>query len=64
VNKDRRKVIANIFADTAKYTLTVGVIGSIVADKLTLFAGLSLGLTVLFLGCMAYFVTPKDRKEE
>lgn len=63
MNKDRRKVIANIFADAAKYTLTGGVIGSILAGKITALEGLTLGLTVIFLGGMAYFVTPKDKEE-
>jgi len=33
MNRDRRKVIGNIFADAAKYTLTAGVIGSILAGE-------------------------------
>jgi hypothetical protein len=60
INRDRRKVVANIFADFAKYVLTAGIIGSLVAEKLPILSGL--GMLILFIGLtlITYFVTPKD----
>lgn len=63
MNRDRRKVVANIFADAAKYTLTAGIIGSILAGNFTVSIGLSIGLTFLGFGIIAYFVTPTDKEE-
>lgn len=36
MNRERRKVIGNIFADAAKYALTAGVIGSFLSGKYSL----------------------------
>lgn len=63
MNNDRRKVVASIFADAAKYALTIGVIGSILTGKITFPVGLLLGIAILLLGILAYFVTPKDKEE-
>jgi len=60
VNRDRRKVIGNIFADAAKYTLTAGVLGSILAGKFIAFVGISLGVSFVLFAVLAYFITPKD----
>lgn len=60
MNRERRRVLGGVFADAAKYTLTVGVIGSLLIGGVALSLGLALvaifGLLVLF----AYFVTPPD----
>lgn len=63
MNRERRKVIGNIFADAAKYTLTAGVIGSILTGKFIVSVGFSLGLSFVLFALLAYFVTPKDREE-
>jgi hypothetical protein len=63
VNRDKRKIVANIFADAAKYTLTVGIIGNILAEKFTLPLAITIGLTVSILTLTAYFLTPKDKEE-
>ena len=62
MNRDRRKVIGSIFADAAKYTLTAGVIGSIVAGKFIAFVGISLGATFVLFVVLSYFITPKDKE--
>lgn len=63
MNRDRRKVVANIFADAAKYVLTAGIIGSFVSGKFSV--PFSLGVFLLFalLTITAYFVMPKDKEE-
>lgn len=33
MNRERRKIIGNIFGDVAKYTLTASVVGNILAGK-------------------------------
>jgi hypothetical protein len=63
MNRDRRKVVANIFADAAKYALTVGVIGSILSGKFSFLSGFLLALAIILLGVLAYFITPKDKEE-
>lgn len=62
VNRDRRKVLAGIFADAAKYTLTAGVIGSILSEKFGLALGGVLGLAFGVLATLAYVVTPPDKE--
>ncbi len=61
MNRDRRKVIGNIFADAAKYTLTAGVIGSILTGKFLISINILLGAFFLLFTLLSYFVTPKDK---
>jgi len=60
VNRERRKVLGSIFADAAKYTLTVGVIGGLLTDKITVWLGVGLGVAFGLLVLLAYGVTPPD----
>ncbi len=64
MNRERRKIVANIFGDAAKYTLTVGTIGSIITGKLTLSTGIVFGIAFAVFLVFAYFVTPEDKKED
>ena len=63
VNRKRREVLANIFADLAKYTVGAGLLAGFWSGKLTP------GLTVVFLMIfvimtgVAYVLTPKDADE-
>jgi len=43
MNRERRKVIGNIFADAAKYTLTAGVIGSLISGEIPGFVFVATG---------------------
>ncbi len=61
--RDRRKVVANVFADSAKYVLTAGIIGSLLAEKLSFIVGMLLVLLFSILTGIAYFLTPKDKEE-
>ena len=63
MNRDRRKILASIFADTAKYSLTAGVIGAIIGGKLSLPGVFVLGLIAGIFCLLAYFVTPKAKEE-
>lgn len=60
-NRDRRKIVAGIFADTAKYSLTAGAIGSVVSGNFSINIALLLGIVVIIMGILAYFVTPEDK---
>jgi len=64
MNRDRRKVVAAIFADVAKYSLTAGVVGAIISGQIFLPSLLALGLIACIVGLLAYFVTPKDKNEK
>jgi uncharacterized membrane protein len=55
MNRDRRKIVASIFADAAKYSLTAGVLGAVVT-------GVVMGLIAGIFSILAYFVTPKDKE--
>ena len=63
MNRERRKVIGNIFADAAKYTLTAGVISSFLAGQYSLLLSIMIGIFFVAFTLLAYFVTPKDEKE-
>ncbi len=60
MNRERKKVIGNIFGDAAKYTLTAGVIGSILSDKYSLLSSIGIGVFFIVFLLLAYFITPKD----
>jgi uncharacterized membrane protein YkvA (DUF1232 family) len=60
MNRERRKVIGNIFGDAAKYTLTVGVISSVLAGKFAFVSSLVIGVFFVIFIVLAYYVTPKD----
>ncbi|MEW6482012.1 MAG: hypothetical protein AB1397_03275 [bacterium] len=64
MNRERRKVIGNIFADAAKYTLTVGVISSFLAGKYFLLSNITISAFFIVFVSLAYFITPKDKKED
>jgi len=59
-NRDRRKTIATIFADTAKYSLTAGIIGGSIGNSLSAKAAFMLGIVSLIAILLAYFVTPSE----
>ncbi len=62
MNKDRRKLIAGIFADAAKYTLTAGLIGSVLAERFSMIFGLKVGISFGLLLMLAYAVMPASRE--
>jgi phage shock protein PspC (stress-responsive transcriptional regulator) len=64
MTRERRKVIGNIFADADKYTLTAGVIGSILSGKYFSLASVLVGIFFVVFMLLAYFITPKDKKED
>ena len=63
MNRERRKVIGNIFADAAKYALTAGVIGSFLSGKYSLLSSTVIGSFFVLFALLVYFVTPRDEKE-
>ena len=63
VNRDRRKVVAGIFADAAKYSITAGTVGLLLAGKLNTPSLVAIALIFGMLTVVAYYVTPKDDKE-
>jgi hypothetical protein len=63
MNRDRRKTLASIFADTAKYSLTAGVVGAAIqGGKIPFGTIFTLSLITTICGFLAYFVTPKDKE--
>jgi len=62
--RERRKVVGGIFADAAKYTLTAGVIGSILSGKYTVLSSIVVAIFFVSFALLAYFITPKDQKED
>lgn len=62
MNRERRKIIGNIFGDAAKYTLTVGVISNVLVGKFTFISSLLIGICCVIFGLLAYYVTPKDKE--
>jgi hypothetical protein len=64
MNRDRRTVIGNIFANAATYTLTAGAISGILSGNFNLFTYAMIGMVFIVFALLAYFVTPKDKKKE
>jgi len=62
MNKERRKVIGNVFGDAAKYTLTAGVIGRILSGRYALLSGIGIGVFFVVFLLLAYFITPEDEE--
>jgi hypothetical protein len=61
-NRDRRRVIGGIFADTAKYSLTAGIVGGIISGNISIGVAAILGIVVALMGILAYVVTPVDKQ--
>jgi hypothetical protein len=64
MNRDRRTVIGNIFANAATYTLTAGIIGSFFAGKFEILVSIWSGVVFTILVIIAYFITPKDKEDK
>jgi hypothetical protein len=64
VNRKRREILANIFADLAKYTIGAGLLAGFWSGKLT--AGLTVVFLVIFVVMtgVAYILTPKEADKE
>ncbi len=63
INRDRGKVVAEIFADAAKYSITAGTVALFLAGKLNAVSVVMVALIFGMQTVVAYFVTPKDQKE-
>lgn len=63
VNQERRKVVGKIFADSATYTLTVGIIGSILSGRFNLLFAMGIAITFIILTIAAYLITPQDKED-
>lgn len=63
MNRDRRKVIGNVFANAATYTLTAGAISGIISGNFNLFTYAMIGMVFIIFGVLSYFVTPKDKED-
>ena len=60
MNKARKKILASIFADAAKFSLTGGILGGVIAGKISLInVAILLILFIIFI-LLAYFLTPKQ----
>jgi hypothetical protein len=62
-NRERRKEVARVFFDVAKYLLTTIAVGSLFTEQvhvLSAIIAIVLSFGILFL---AYFVTPRDKEE-
>lgn len=64
MNRERRKVIGNVFADVAKYTLTAGVLGSLLSEKFSLLLYFVTGILLIVFMVLAYYITPKDKSND
>ena len=58
IKTERRKALAGIFADVAKYTLTAGVLGAFISGNIKIWTTISLVFVAIVLMLLTYFVTP------
>ena len=61
---DRRKEIGRMLLDISKYLTTVGLIGGILTNTLTLFGGLIVFVVVSILVTVAYFIIPEKKGDK
>jgi hypothetical protein len=59
MNRERRKILASIFADTAKYGLTVGIVGAIIGENIFSPAMLIVGVIVTICFFLGLFCDPE-----
>lgn len=60
---DRRRELGKMLMDVAKYLATVGLIGGILTDNLSLIGGLYLASIVGLLLLLAFYIIPPKRGE-
>ncbi|MCH7733314.1 MAG: hypothetical protein IIB44_12545 [Candidatus Marinimicrobia bacterium] len=58
IHEDRRKELGRMLMDVGKYLATVGLIGGILTDKLTLMTGFAIATMVLILILVAFYIIP------
>ncbi len=58
---ERRKEIGKMLLDIAKYLATVGLVGGILTNTLTLFGGIVVFVVVSVLVTVAYFIIPEKK---
>ncbi len=61
-HEDRRKELGKMLMDVAKYLATVGLIGSILTNSLTIYGGVAITIIVVSLILIAFYIIPPKRK--
>lgn len=60
-HENRRKELGKMLMDVAKYLVTVGFISSLVTDKLSIGAGISIFVAVIILVIVAFYRIPPKK---
>ncbi|PIU84428.1 MAG: hypothetical protein COS67_13290, partial [Deltaproteobacteria bacterium CG06_land_8_20_14_3_00_44_19] len=60
-HEDRRKELGKMLMDIAKYLATVGFIGSLLTDKLSVAAGISIFAAVIVLVVISFYTIPPKK---
>jgi hypothetical protein len=56
--EDRRKELGKMLMDVAKYLATVGLIGSVLTNSLTILGGITITVIVVILVLIAFYTIP------
>lgn len=62
-NEDRRKELGKMLMDVAKYLATVGFIGSLLTDRLSIASGISIFAAVIILVIASFYTIPPKKGE-
>lgn len=60
-HEDRRKELGKMLMDVAKYLATVGLIGSVLTQNITLYGGILITVIVFILIVIAFYIIPPKR---
>ena len=62
-NEERRKELGKMLLDVSKYLTTVGLIGGLLTDKLTLLTGVAITGVVIALTLVAFYIIPPKKED-
>lgn len=62
-HKKRRYEAGKMLMDVTKYLLTIGLIGGIITNKITIFSSVFTVAAVIILFAVAYFTIPPDMED-
>jgi hypothetical protein len=60
---DRRKELGKMLMDVSKYLLTVGLVGGIITDKMSIAMGSTFFVLSVVSAVIGFFIIPKKRRE-
>lgn len=64
INEDRRREAGKMFIDIAKYFVTVGIIGGIISEKLTVTITIGIFIVAIASFIIGFYAIPPKKEEK